>query len=313
MNDNSKNLFNELAKSLDSLLDSDIKLCSSSSSIVICYLKQLLSICSSMQYFDISSCQEILDELKEGLEKEYKQYEQLFSYSKDRLFLKLDAIINTEHFSLDMLRHRNKLQATKNIFMGLEISSKELNLGNIPDMRFDIFSVIVSFIHLKTFKSVKNKIDGLSCQTKQDNDFVTELLKVLSNQLLLKSCYNDLLEILTIYNDIDIDKMPDINFNLIGDKLKKIYHCDNVDECVSEILFKLAVGDISVMCQEGNLVNSPKSVFDYLYFTTRFEIILTYMDKNSLVKLYEYCKNMKFNNQFIYNDVNNKIRRIMMQ
>ncbi len=114
---------------------------------------------------------------------------------------------------------------------------------------------------------------------------------------------------LTIYNDIDIDKIPDININPIYNKLKKIYRVDNVDEHISEVLFKLAVNDISSMCKEGQIVNSPQSIFDYLYFITKFEILLLYMNKNYIQKLYEYFMNIQFNNKYIYNDIYSKIKR----
>lgn len=303
------NLYNELSNSLERLLDNDVKISYQYSSIVVLYLKQLLSMCSSMQYFDISSCNDVINELKEYLEKEYNSYEKLLVYSKDSLFSKADSVINSDCNALEMLRHRNKLQFTKNIFSGYMISSKDLNLIDIPNMRYDIFSVIVAFIHIKTFKNIQNKIDNLSCETQRDTEFVNALVAIFNKQLILKSCNNDLLEVLTIYNDIDIDKIPDIDINLIIDKLKKIYRCNNIDDCVSDVLFRLVVGDISVMCQQGNLVNRPQDIFDYLYFTTRLEIILVYMNKTYLLKLYEYCKSIKFNNKYIYNDINNKIKR----
>lgn len=313
MDEKEHDLYNPAFNSLERLLENDIKLSFQYSSLVSLCLKQLLSICGSMREFDISSCYDTLNELKEYIDKEYLAYDKLLLYSKDSLFSKIEPIIlETSLNTLEMLRHRNKLQFTKNIFSGYTIKTKELVLYDIPDMRFDIFSVLIAFVHIKTFKNLKDKIDNLVINEDKDITYTKTLSVILNKQFVLKSCYNDLLEVLMIYNYLDIDELPDINVNIIVNKFNKIYRDNNGYARFSEVLFKLLVSDLSVMSLEGELINSPKCVFDYLFFITRFDVILNYMNNEYLWKLYNYCNEINFKNVNIYKNVNSKIKRIII-
>lgn len=309
MDEKNNNLYNQISDSLEQSLDNDVKICFQYSSIVSLYLNQLLSICGSMREFDISCCYDVLNDLKEYIDKESQSYEKLLFYSKDSLISKIEPIIMNSSDTLEMLRHRNKLQFTKNIFSGYTIKTKELVLDDIPDMRFDIFSVLIAFVHIKTFKNLKDKIDNLVINEDKDITYTKTLSVILNKQFVLKSCYNDLLEVLMIYNYLDIDELPDINVNIIVNKFNKIYRDNNGYARFSEVLFKLLVSDLSVMSLEGELINSPKCVFDYLFFVTRFDVILNYMNNEYLWKLYNYCNEINFKNVNIYKNVNSKIKR----
>lgn len=313
-----ESILDKLNDGLSRYLDNQLKICYHYSAIIMQIYKELLRKQSVLENTSISDYTfvEEMTELKEYIVKEYAAYEKLLSYDKNHFLSKIDMILNTDgNDSVEYMRYRNKLQFIKNIFMGYRITPSKLKLDNIPnDMRFDIYCAILAVLHISIFKNIKEKLDSLLIDNDQDKKFVESLYIKLDTKLLYKICSNDLFEILALYNDMDIDKIPLVDMTIVINSLSNVYYDMPIDEHVNDILFNLIVSDISIMQNMKQLKNSPDDVFEYSYFTTRIEVIMSYMNKDYLIKLYNYCQNINFNNIYIHTDVKNKIKkRISME
>ena len=303
-------ILNKINSSLDNMLDKELKICYEYSSIIMVIYKELLVLSSLMDCSDISSYDQILDKLENYVLKEYDAYEKLLIYEKARLLPKIDTLINDLDSSLEQLRYRNKLQFTKNIFIGYKISARELEIENIPkDMKFDIYSVLLTVIYIDTFKKMNDKLDDLTYDDEKEAELVHSLYGELNIKLFKKCCANDLLEIISLFNGMNIDKIPNISMNVVTNYLSKMYYGMDMSEHVSEIFFNAIVADISSMSHRDQLAYTPEDILDYLYFITRMETIMLYMNRDYLLKLYEYCKGLKFDNAYISSDVKSKIKR----
>ena len=308
-----ESLLDKLNDGLSKHLDNQLKICYNYSANVMQIYKNLLRKLSFLGDISISDSifSDEITELRECIMKEHDAYEKLLVYDKFHFLTKIDALINSDSDnSVEYMRYRNKLQFIKNIFMGYKITPNKLKLDNIPnDICFDIYCVILAVMHISTFKNIKEKLDSLSFENKQDKMFVDSLNIKLETKLLYKICSNDLLEILILYNNMDIDKIPYVDINIALKSLSKVYYNMDIDEHINDILFNLIVADISMVQTKKQLNNSSDDVFEYLYFTTRIEVIMSYMNKEYLKKLYEHCKNINFNNVYISADVKNKIKK----
>ena len=121
------------------------------------------------------------------------------------------------------------------------------------------------------------------------------------------SC-NDLFEIICLYNYIDIDKLPDINMNSLKKYLSNIYNQSDVDEHINAILYNSIIENILKIRTKHYLINNPEDIFEYLYFTTKSDIIMTYLNKEYLLKLLDYCNNITFNNNYIRADIKRLVK-----
>lgn len=295
---------------MNALLDNQLKQCYCHSSIVMIKYKELITIFKTGDVNDVSFYLETIDELKECALQEYDAYDKLLIYDKARLIPRLDSLLECNANDVEVLRLQNKLRSTKNIFDGFNFKASELLIDDIPnDIRFDINSAILAAIYIKTFKNIKSKLDLVVCESKQDLEFCDLLYKELYFKILYKMCENDLFEAIGMFNNIEIDKFPDINTNILKKCLSKKYSDDDIDKHINEKLLNLLINDINLIKNIKCLKNDSESVFQYLYFVISLEVIMLYMNKEYLLKLYEYYNNTDFENKYICNDICNKIKR----
>lgn len=304
MIDNTSDIING---ALDNILNSRLINCKDCSSNVMRIYRKLLLLVSRSNNNDMSNFEGELSLLKELLIEEYNAYEKLLYFDRNRLIPKLDLNINE---STADFRYSNQLQSFKNIFMDFVIKSNELKTDVIPDyIHFDLHSMILTIIHIDTFKQIKGKIDHLTFDNKKDAAFVQSLYNKLNLMLLKKCCTSDSLSFITVFNNMDIDKISSISMDLITSKLSIKQQNIDVSSHISEILMNLIIELISTLSVKKNLDNEPADVFNYLFLITKMDVAISYMNKEYLLKLQEYFKNIKFDNSYIHNDIDEKISK----
>ena len=299
----------DIDEKMNQLLNNQLQNCYNYSSIVMMKYKELLVMFSVDDTDDMLCYFDMIEELKEYVLKEYDAYEKLLLYDKNRLISKIDSLINDSCDSVEYMRFRSKLQFTKNIFLGYQIRASQLSIDDVPgDLRFDIYSVLLSTIHVKTFISIKDKIDSISF-VEGNEEFIKALEDKLLSKLLYRACGTDLFEIMVLYNSFNIEKFSDVNMDALKKVFSKIYLNTDIDEHINEILFNLIISDISNINKIKKFNNCPEDVFTYLYFITRIEVIISFMNRTNLQKLYDCCNEINFNNMYIAKDVRQKIKR----
>lgn len=303
-------ILDELNDKLGNMLDNELKTCHNYSSSVMIIYKRILTMLKCGGDFEV--CRDDLNMLEECVLKEYNEFEKLLMYDKASLVPRTTELLMSEVGPVEDLRFRNKLQFTMNIFSGYKINARDLDIVGIPtDMRFDVYSALLSLIYIKVFKAIKDRLDSLVCDNTQDDLFLKDLYKEFDYKLLYRCSSNDLFEIIGLFNGMDVDKFPDITMDKFMNKLSQIYGDNDIDEHINMILFNLIVGDISKIKGMQQINNNPEDVFDYLYFTIKINVIMSYMNKKFLQKLFDYCSNIDFKNEYIRKDVKRLVRTLL--
>lgn len=300
------NLLDELKNKLNEMLETDLRLCQNYSAIVIVMYKKILAHLNGQM--DIDCFRDDINELIECVLKEDEAFKKILSFPRTTLLPKINPHIENENGTPEYLRFVNKLRFVKNIYNGYEISAHELSINNIPeDMKFDIYSAIFSVIYIDVFREILDKLESLSYD-EDDEMFVAYLYGELNFKIIYRCSCNDLFEMISLYSDMDINKFPDISMDVLRKRLSTIYNGSDIDDHINEVLYNSIIDDITKMRCKKRLNNNPEDVFDYLYFTTKMNVIMSYLNKTYLRKLLDYCNSVKFNNAYINGDVKKLIR-----
>lgn len=301
------NLLDDLKKKLNEMLDTELSICQNYSSIVIImYKKILLHLNGQME---IGCFRDDINQLISCVIEEDRSFRKILSYDRSTLLPKIDSHIENEDGSPEYLRFVNKLRFVKSIYNGLKITARELNIDKIPsDMEFDIYSAIFSVIYIDVFRKILDKLESLSYDDEQDELFIGCLFGELNFKIIYRCSCNDLFEMMSLYNDMDINKFPDISMDVLKKSLGSIYKGFDIDSHINDVLYNSIVDDIAKMRWKNNLNNNPEDVFEYLYFITKMNVVMSYLNKMYLSKLLEYCNNNGFNNSYICSDVKRLIR-----
>ena len=301
------NLLDEIQDKLNKLLDNDLAICQHYSSIVIILYKKILAHLNGEM--DINCFRDDINELISYIEKENESFRKLLSYDRSTLLSKINFHIQKEDGPPEYLRFVNKLRFIKNIYDDFKITIDKLGIDMISsDMEFDIYSALFSAIYIEIFRNILNKFESLSYDNEQDRAFVNCLFGELNFKIIYRCSCNDLFEIISLHCDMDINKFPDINMDILKKHLAAIYKEANIDEHINDILYNSIVDDITKMQSKYYINNNPEDVFDYLYFTTKLNVVMSYLNKEYLLKLFNYCNINSFNNNCISGDIKILIR-----
>ena len=308
MSDRMDNLLEEIQNKMNKLLDTDINICQHYSAIVIVLYKKILAHLNGQM--DINCFRDDINELIDYIDKENEAFKKLLSYDRNTLLPKINFHINQEDGPPEYLRFVNKLRFIRNIYNGLKITTNKLDINKVTsDMEFDIYSAIFSLIYIEIFRKILNKLETVTYDNEQDEMFVNNLFEELNFKIIYRCSCNDLFEIISLYCDMDINKFPNIKMDVLKTHLSNIYQDDNdIDEHINEILYNSIIDDINQMTLKNNLDNNPEAVFDYLYFVTKMDVILSYLNKKYLEKLLNYYNQTQFNNNFIKYNTRKLIR-----
>lgn len=299
MSDCMDNLLEEIQRKMKQMLDNDMDICQHYSAMVIILYKKILAHLNGQM--DVNCFRDDINELIEYIDKENEAFRKLLSYDRNTLLPKINFHINKEKGPPEYLRFVNKLRFIGNIYNGFKTTIGKLGINNGPsDMEFDIYSAIFSVIYIEVFRKILNRLESLSYDNEQDEMFVNNLFGELNFKIIYRCSCNDLFEIISLYCDMDINNFPDINMDILKVHLSNVYQeIDDIDGHVNEILYNSIIDDINQMALKNNLDNNPEEVFDYLYFVTKIDVILSYLNRKYLEKLLNDYNQIKFNNNVI--------------
>lgn len=293
------------------LIPSILNLCYNYSVIIIKKYKNLITTYIEGYEENITYYDEEIEEIKRLILIEHKLYKVLISQPPKELIPQVNLILDKYIYTPEYMRFKNKLQFMKNISYECKITPKDLSLNNIPEnLDFDIFLSILAYIYINTFKSMKEKLDSISENRDEFIAYIDSLYKHLHIKLIHKCCGNDLFENIVLFNEMDIDLLPDLDIFKITSHFKKTYKYTNIDdeELINDTLFNLITEDINKIKQIKEISDSPKEILEYLYNITRIEVIISTMNKRTLKNLAIYCNKLRFQNLNIANNIKKLVR-----
>lgn len=226
---------------------------------------------------------ELIDEIKELVRKEYYM---VHSLSQIELELSLETIKELGLIYIDesWVRVLSKILEYREIYKRNTIKSGNLGIEFIPkDLEFSIYDVMLSMVDIETIKKVKDKIYNLVVSCDSDRRFVYSLKEKLNNskeKLLFKGVSS---EVIALYYNTDIDQIPSIDISKIKETTKNI----NIDNILNKSV-ELYITKILDTLAGNTFYNNPEDVFTYLTLITQIEVMINYMDKSTLDKIYRY-------------------------
>lgn len=240
----------------------------------------------------------ILEDLTDNIKKMViEEYDLLKSLSLDevREFLNKISVLEVEDNDCALSRLKNKLIDHEQILLGSSIKGNRLcNLKEIRDMDFCLYDVIISMVNIDIMKSLKRKIDSVVPYCDSDENFIKLLhdrLEIAKFTFLYSTSTS---EMLALYNNGNIDKVPRIDINVIKTAIKDLdLNKDMINASIA--YFSRQIIDIF---KDTVKIDRHKvtEVFNYLAVVTQFEILLSYMDYDMLETIDEYCSKVSDKN-----------------
>ena len=233
--------------------------------------------------------QDKINEIKILVEEEYKI---IHSMSKIDIKLCLEKIDNNDnkYDTAVLARIRNKLEDYNEVLNGNYVTINELGIKNIPkDRMFSSYEIVLSMFNIEIIKRMKDKIYTLNPSCNKDIIFINNLKKQLEASKITFLFNESASELISLYNNIDIEQIPNIDINKIINKISRNINLNNVITSTAAVYTKKILSIISCM---PKIKNNPNDVFDYLSLITRLEVLISYLDKNTLNMVYNYCKNI---------------------
>lgn len=209
---------------------------------------------------------------------------------------------------IDRVRERLMLRGI--ILNGNNIMGRDfLDNTDIENLEFDIHDVMLAMVHIEVLKILKIKLNNISNLTKKNIMFKRELDVCYERAKF--EYFNNIttLELIALVYNTDMSKVPSIDINNIKEN-------ENIDkEEVDEFLVRMvqdtldAIVNINDSDLEYSLTDSYLA-FDYLFNITLFEVIISYMDIQTLQDVSEYCNSFtKDNNKIHMGNINNLVKR----
>ena len=256
--------------------------------------KQIVS--SYMELVTLSSDDRMHDllviDIRELVLEEYQLLSSM-SFEEINFFVKLANEIEDDTISP---RIKHKLIDRREVLLNNVIMPFELQLKGIPsNIKFCICDVIMSMISIEVIKKIKNKIYSAICYGDSDELFI-EALKDELNYAKVDCLFSlTASEILTLYNNCDIDEVPMIDVKLVERKIMEL--CDYelslaVDATVSYYA-KVIIDRFAAIERIGN---NPRDVFYFLSMITYLEVLLSYMNDSTRENVSNYCSSVSNKN-----------------
>ena len=194
------------------------------------------------------------------------------------------------------IRLRNKLANHKEILEGNYITAGDLKLSKLPEnTKFSINDCALAKLNIDIIKALKNKIYSLKPQCEKDTSFACALRYELKKSKIDFLYQSPTSEIIALYNETDIDKIPTLDLTIASPKLQRVKNT-SVERFTSTLITSYIHSILRKLTDTSSLSNNPEDVFKYLVTVTQTEILLTYMDKDLLEVFLVYC-NHNTNNQ----------------
>lgn len=233
----------------------------------------------------------MVKKIKELVLLEYDIIHSLSLEDVDEILENLPAEDNDEYDPLVISRIKNKLSDYKQILLGNSCDLFELNIDIDNDTDFSIYDAILSMINIEIIKNIKKKIDLLVATNKDEERFINSLkqkLKLSKIQLLFST---NLSELLTLYNNTSIDETPSINIIYLKNIINKL-NDESIKYAIENTMILCIKKTIDELCDDEYINLDPQGVFRHLIYITQLEILISYMDKNTLRIIYEHLINI---------------------
>ena len=233
----------------------------------------------------------------------FQEYMIISSFTLDEINMYLEYDFNNDDsYDLNVIpRIINRLVAYKEIMYGKSISTLEFGLEVFSNkIDFSIYDSILSMINLDIIKSIKNKIYSLNYDCDGDRRFVNLLKKKLNYSKINFLFNSSMIEMLSLFYNTDIDKIPKIDELKIKDKISKFNDIEIRNSFTSTLLVAFDK-NIKKLVSIDNINNNVDDVFNYLVLITTIEILISYMDKNLLKICYDYCSSIDNSNLGVNN------------
>ena len=262
----------------------------------------------------------LIKETSKVLDKKYEELELLVIEENkilnsididciDKYCDKLENLSERYYYTvIDRVRERLMLRGI--ILNGNNIMGRDfLDNTDIENLEFDTHDVTLAMVHIEVLKILKNKLDNISNLTKENIMFKREVDACYERSKF--EYFNNIptLELIALVYNADMSKVPSIDINNIKEN-------ENIDEEeVDEFLVRMvqdtldAIVNINDSDLEYSLTDSYLA-FDYLFNITLFEVIISYMDIQTLQEVSEYCNSFtKDNNKIHMGNINNLVKR----
>lgn len=193
---------------------------------------------------------------------------------------------------------------------GSWISSDELGISLIPrGMYFSFSDVVSSMVNIEIAKRLRQKICSVEIDNEGDYHFCSclkERLRLFKADLLFANSTSEIIA-LTYHNSILA--MPHIEKNGLEETIKK-FSPDFSSDTFDKMLEEYAKGVIHRIGSVETLENNPDSVFDYLFYYTSAEVLITtFLGKKMLGNMLLFCDEVSTsNNQTSVNMVKQLIK-----
>lgn len=262
----------------------------------------------------------LIKETSKVLDKEYEELKILvIEENKILNSLDIDCIdkycdelknLSERYYYTVIDRVRERLMLRGIILNGNNIMGRDfLDNTDIENLEFDTHDVMLSMVHIEVLKILNIKLNNISNLTKENVMFKRELDVCYERAKF--EYFNNIptLELIALVYNADMSKVPSIDINNIKEN-------ENIDEGeVDEFLVRMvqdtldAIVNINDSDLEYSLTDSYLA-FDYLFNITLFEVIISYMDIQTLQEVSEYCNSFtKDNNKIHMGNINNLVKR----
>ena len=251
------------------------------STIVSCYYKRLMDLAAN-NLEGTEEQKEIISKLKKAINGENNIYEDLTKEDYDEIIKYYqDHELENSMDARIYLKIRNYQRQN---------TGHDINIDN----GILLSSAITTKLLIDVLKTVNRKIDNL-----QDQD--REIIKIYSN--IMKYTYlssNSYIERIALENNFNIEEIPVINFYLI-EKVSNVKFMDYAQDLFIEYITD-SIEELNNIASEDEYLNKYTEILEL----SRIEVILPYLNKESLMKLSLYLHNLQINNSSI-----TKVKRII--
>lgn len=220
-----------------------------------------------------SDYKKCIDKLKELIQEEDIVYDKLNEDQLDTYFKNI----------LDDLSEWDNVK--KRYYLKLKERIDLLDISNYSDYPFTLNTVIFGKILLETLLKLENIL-------KKDNSSLYSYHSTIKYGLMSS---NDFLEKLALDFNYDLQSIPNITF----DKIKNNFNYNNnFYNNLNNLLYLDTIDVIDMILNSNNDLNI-ENIYNNLFNISRLEVLIKYLDNNSLKKINNYLRN--------YTKINNKI------
>lgn len=203
----------------------------------------------------------------------------------------------------------NKLMQEIEISDGSYLYVYTLCLKNAPNSeKLSVLDAINSIISIETIQSLKEQINLLAPNNKEQLELIKGLKRELADYLIDTLINYSTAEIITVYNDADdntnVEQIPQTSI-----KLLKLLIFANFKNLFEDIIQTCTKETINLLATNNPTYDSPKSIFEYMKFITRLDILLSYTDSGLYKEIEKYINGTQFNNDNIKEEVKNILKK----